>query len=133
MFFNKNLKFLVATKGFSQTKIAEDLNIGLTTFRKYFDDSQPRLEKLLEIEKYFGVTLDQLLKTDIEKDGLIATVTLNLENAVNIISDPTEKHRIDELIKKMVDAKFEAYIEPLKTDINAMNLLFEINKKLDKL
>ena len=68
MRFYEKLQFLRKEKGFSQEELADRLGVSRQAVSKWESDmSYPETEKLIELSKIFGVTLDSLLK-----DGPIA-------------------------------------------------------------
>ena len=63
-----NIKFLRARQEISQQKIADALFITRVRYAKYEDGtSEPPIEILLRLSKYFGVSIDLLVSVDIRK------------------------------------------------------------------
>jgi len=63
-----NIRFLRARKELSQQKIAEALMISRIRYAKYEDGtSEPPVEILLRLSKYFGVSIDLLVSVDIRR------------------------------------------------------------------
>lgn len=63
-YFAKNLKFLREKKGYSQQKVAEELNVPYSTLSCWENGiRQPKIEKINEIANYFNVGLD-IVSTD---------------------------------------------------------------------
>ena len=63
-----NIKFLRARQEISQQKIADALVITRVRYAKYEDGtSEPPIEILLRLSKYFGVSIDLLVSVDIRK------------------------------------------------------------------
>ena len=72
-----NLKFLRKKKGKTQDALSSELNIGRTTLANYEAGvSEPNVDTLCTIAKYFGISVDALLSK-------------NLEGGDNIIEMPT--------------------------------------------
>ena len=66
--FSDNIRVLRDRKNISQQKLADDLLITRSRYVKYEDGtSEPPLELLLRISKYFNVSVDLLLSVDIRK------------------------------------------------------------------
>ena len=62
MKFYEKLQFLRKEKGFSQEELADRLGVSRQAVSKWESDmSYPETEKIIEISKIFGVTLDSLL------------------------------------------------------------------------
>lgn len=96
-----NLKFLRKSLGKSQEEVANDLQIKRTTLSGYENGSaEPNAENLVRIADYYGISVDQLLRTDLSLSDtgrsispaqyisgsqlrVIAT-TVNLENIENV-------------------------------------------------
>ena len=66
--FSDNIRVLRDRKNISQQKLADDLSITRSRYVKYEDGtSEPPLELLIRISKYFQVSIDLLLAVDIRK------------------------------------------------------------------
>ena len=67
--FSEKLGDLIAEKGNGQTngKIAEEIGINPSMLSKYLSDREPRIEALVKIARYFGVSTDYLLGLSTEK------------------------------------------------------------------
>ena len=60
--------------GLSQEQLADKLNLSLQSISKWESgQSQPEIDKIVELSKFFGVTTDFLLLDDIEKDQVNQT------------------------------------------------------------
>lgn len=74
MLLGKNIRFLRKQKGLTQSDISGDLKIKRTMISAYEDGrSEPKLEGLAKLAEIFGVTVDELLFRDLEKEGRKAT------------------------------------------------------------
>ena len=74
----ERLKALRKSKGLSQRQVAAALNIGRTTYLKYESgDSNPHLNKLQELAKFFDVPVGYLLLDDNS-----STINVNTENKI---------------------------------------------------
>jgi transcriptional regulator with XRE-family HTH domain len=66
----KNLLFLRKTKGWQQAEIPSKLDIKATTWGNYeTGTSQPNLDVLMSISKFFGVSETDLLHKDLSTDA----------------------------------------------------------------
>src|SRR5271157_2296329 len=66
MDFSNNIKFLRKRKGCTQDEVALDLNMKRSTLGGYENDvAQPNLDVLIAFSKYYNVSVDTLVKTDI--------------------------------------------------------------------
>lgn len=75
--FSENIKYLRAKLGYAQQRIANDLLITRGRYAKYEDDdSEPPIEILLKISRYFNVSLDLLLTVDLTKYSLNDLINL---------------------------------------------------------
>ncbi len=64
----ENIRFLRSKKQFSQQRIADDLEITRVRYAKYEDGtSEPPLDLLNKIARYFGVSVDLLISVDVKK------------------------------------------------------------------
>jgi transcriptional regulator with XRE-family HTH domain len=105
MYFTSNIKILRKRKGRTQDEVAYVLNLKRSTLSGYENGvAQPGIEILISFSRYFGISIDTLLKIDISKlsesqlgelergyDAYIKgsnlrvlTTTVNSENTENI-------------------------------------------------
>src|ERR1051326_819840 len=69
--FSENIRLLRGRKGYSQQKIADDLIITRARLSKYEEGkSEPPLDVLKRISKYFHVSIDILISVDLRKISL---------------------------------------------------------------
>ena len=67
-FLAKNLKFLRKHGAKSPDEIAESMNKRKSTIVKWENGtSEPDLEELIALTKFFGISTDEILLTDLEK------------------------------------------------------------------
>ena len=67
MKFDENLRELRKEKGYSQEELAYRLNVTRQTVSKWENGSaMPDLKKLTELAEFFGVSMDELLKLNVE-------------------------------------------------------------------
>lgn len=68
MYFTSNIKFLRKRKGRTQEDVAAALNLKRSTLSGYENNvAQPGIEILVSFSKYYNISIDTLLKTDITK------------------------------------------------------------------
>ena len=68
--FGKNIQYLRKRKKRSQEEVALALEMKRSTWSGYESGvARPSYERLIEISRYFGISIDPLLKQDIEKLG----------------------------------------------------------------
>ncbi|UBB90972.1 LexA family transcriptional regulator [Candidatus Kaistella beijingensis] len=107
--FSENIRLLRDRQNLTQQKIADDLKITRGRYVKYEDgSSEPPLDLLLKIAKYFNVSIDILLSVDIRKYPLEQMVKIS-ENKI--------------LVPVAVDSKGENKIEiiPTKASMGYLN------------
>ncbi len=72
IYFAQNLKLLRKRFGKTQDALSSEVNIGRTTIANYESGvSEPNLETLSTFAKYFGISVDGLLSTNLETEGLL--------------------------------------------------------------
>ncbi|MDA3615613.1 helix-turn-helix domain-containing protein [Polluticaenibacter yanchengensis] len=65
---SQNMRYLRSRIGHSQQKVADALIITRGRYSKYEDAAtEPPIEMLLKISKYFGVSIDTLVSVDLGK------------------------------------------------------------------
>lgn len=63
MSFQTNLRELRTAKGLTQQQLGETFHVSRTAISNYETGKiEPSIKMLLEISKYFGISVDQLLK-----------------------------------------------------------------------
>ena len=77
-YFAKNITFLRTQKGYTQEQIGHQLGIKRTTWNGYEKGtSQPYVDVLVEIAKYFGISEGDLLHVDLARKGNLKTMSAN--------------------------------------------------------
>ena len=66
MYFAKNLKFLRKRRNKSQVNLAAELELTRTTLSGYEKSVQPPFRVLISLSEYFNVSLDAMIKYDME-------------------------------------------------------------------
>lgn len=70
MFFSTNIKFLRKRRSKTQDDVASALNMKRSTLSGYENEvSEPSIEALLALSKYFNVAIDTLIKVDLSSIG----------------------------------------------------------------
>lgn len=78
MYLSSNLSFLRKEKGLTQEAVAETLGLGRQAVGFYESgDREPTLENLLNLARFFEVSVDDLLSKDMRPAGTL--VSLNLQ------------------------------------------------------
>lgn len=79
--FSKNLKFYIIRSGRTQSQVAMDLGVSKGTLSDWCSGrSHPRMNRIEEITKYFGISKSDLLengKRGLEKDTAVIIRELN--------------------------------------------------------
>lgn len=82
--FATNLKYLRKKNAKTQDALSSELNIGRTTIANYEAGiSEPNLETLLTFSNYFGVSLDNMLSSNIEELGKSNSLIKTKEDKFN--------------------------------------------------
>lgn len=68
MLFNKNMKYLTKTK-IKQSELARILNISRQSVSDLINSNDPKASTLLKINEIYNVSIDDLLKKDLEKEN----------------------------------------------------------------
>ena len=66
MYFAENLKFLRTRRQKSQVDLAAELEITRTTLSGYEKKVQPPFRVLIKISEYFNISLDALIKYNLQ-------------------------------------------------------------------
>ena len=83
MYFNSNIKFLRKHRGRTQDDIAFALQMKRSTLSGYENGvSEPNLETLVAFSKYFGITIDTLVKVDLS--SISPSQLLQLERGYDV-------------------------------------------------
>lgn len=69
MGFAKNLCELMQKKGVGSYKLAKDIGVHTSTVSNWRDGTEPKLEHLSRLAKYFGVSIEELLRSEHVKDS----------------------------------------------------------------
>lgn len=129
----KNLLYLRRLKGWNLSEIKDRLDINLSTWGNYENDvSQPNLDVLMKISKFFGISESDLLHEDLKEKG-------NL----NINSDD-EKFKENSNLNRNVKSNLIPENEEFKTHrktvetafnyvLNEDQALYSIHEKLEDL
>ena len=78
--FAKNLKKYREKNGWTQQHLADILNVSRQAVSKWeLASSEPDLDKISEISKWFIITVDDILENDVEKYKLLKRIEEELE------------------------------------------------------
>ncbi|MGM0396433.1 MAG: helix-turn-helix domain-containing protein [Bacillota bacterium] len=92
MKFGERLQILRKEKGFSQEKIAEELNVSRQSVSKWErGESSPEMEKVVALSNILGTSTDFLLKGKDEKEKTRRNSNTNNKPTFNRISDLINK------------------------------------------
>lgn len=72
MKINENLAYLRAKTNISRYRLAKELNVNESLLRKIENGSSknPRIDTVLKISLYFGVSIDDFVNKDMSKVGI---------------------------------------------------------------
>jgi transcriptional regulator with XRE-family HTH domain len=85
MFLGKNLKYLRKQRGLNQDEMQAGTGVGRGTWSNYEkEDTEPSNQTLIDISNFFGVTVDELLKVDIELNRAFVHLNEIKENAEKV-------------------------------------------------
>lgn len=103
---SKNLKLLRKSKKMSQADLAEVLDINRSNVAAYESKNvEPRLRIILEISKFFEVSINDLLERDIETEGTGQTddSSENSQSSSKVVLPDEEK--VQEFLNKSTQIK----------------------------
>lgn len=109
-----NMRFLRNQQEFSQQKIADSLFITRVRYAKYEDGtSEPPIEILLRISKYFRISIDLLVSVDIRKYPLDEMLNLP-DNRIllPVLVDKSGNNRIEIIPQKASMGYLNGYSDP---------------------
>lgn len=109
-----NMRYLRAQLNFSQQKVADNLIITRGRYAKYEDGaSEPPIEILLKISKYFKISIDLLVSIDIRKYPLEEIIRLPDNRIVLPIKvDTSGENRIEIIPHKASMGYLSGYSDP---------------------
>ncbi|WP_231121148.1 helix-turn-helix domain-containing protein [Epilithonimonas vandammei] len=95
--FSDNIRFLRHKKSLSQQSIADNLGISRVRYAKYEDGrSEPPFDVLLNISKYFSISIDLMLTLDLRKYPLEDVIKLPDNRIVlPILVDESGENKIE--------------------------------------
>ena len=123
MYLSTNIKLLRNRRDFTQDEVAAALNIKRSTLGGYENGiAQPNLETLIEFSKFYRVSIDDLLKIDLNKlpDDKLDKMEKNFEQFINgnklrIIAttvDSDNKENVELVPVKAVAGYTNGYCDP---------------------
>lgn len=109
-----NIRYLRAQKGMSQQKVADQLVITRARYSKYEEGaSEPPLEVLLRISRFFHVSVDLMISVDLRKVPMQDLLKLE-DNRIllPIMVDPTGNNFIEIIAHKARAGYLTGYSDP---------------------
>lgn len=95
MYLLKNLDYLLRVNNLSRAKLSRELNIAPSTINTWFSKGCENisLRFLIKISEYFGITIDDLVYRDLEKDESETDIKLvqSIYRMIRVIKDGDEK------------------------------------------
>ncbi|MGI9580112.1 XRE family transcriptional regulator [Chryseobacterium sp. RRHN12] len=112
--FSDNIRFLRHKKSLSQQSIADNLGISRVRYAKYEDGrSEPPFDVLLNISKYFSISIDLMLTLDVRKYPIEDIVKLPDNRIVlPILIDKFGENKIEIIPHKASMGYLEGYNDP---------------------
>lgn len=68
MFFNKNINFLVKNTKINQNQLAKSMGITRQSVNQIMQTKDPRISTLLKISEIYNLSIDDLIKKDLEDE-----------------------------------------------------------------
>lgn len=141
----KNLYFLRKQAGITQAEIPDNIGIGRGTWSNYeLDKTEPDIQTLIDISRFFRISIDQLLTEDLEEKGNLIEKKDDGENGNlkgNRIGNPnikkTQFYRsgekatpsdTEQVFKDQLITLLKENIESLKQANSALSSLTEAQK-----
>jgi transcriptional regulator with XRE-family HTH domain len=113
-YFPKNLRYLRQKRGLNQADMHQHVNITRTTWSNYeIGFTNPKINELINISKFFGVSLDDLILTDLELEDPLPQKKRRkpkpypLGQTITIVAEPAVSYLLQEFNK-------------LKAEVNSM-------------
>lgn len=107
--FAKNILFLRKKRRLAQSEMPDKLGIKATTWSNYENDqTEPNVSTIIEISRFFGVTIDELLTVDLSSVNLIGEKEggkkrANVNPNVNLNVNPSRPYSTEsEPLKSML-------------------------------
>jgi len=103
-YFSVNLKKIRRKKGISQTEFAKIFGLTRAAVGAYEEGrAEPKLDKLLEIARYFGLSLDELISSEVflDKENIQKKIIeLNSEKVIPFVPLSDKKKYINSLLEE---------------------------------
>jgi transcriptional regulator with XRE-family HTH domain len=136
-FLPKNLVFLRKKFGITQSQLALRLNKGQTTIGGWENNaSEPAIDLLVEISDIFGVSIDYLVKVDLEKGNLITEMHVKeFKQNSKGIGNPIGKliAKFDPIPVENSGQKMDPTGQDLIKDWTVIKILKGIDEKIDEI
>lgn len=112
MILSKNLRFLRAESGMTQSELAEKLGLQRTMISAYEDGrSEPKLSTLGILSELFGCSVDELLYHDIQEKGRKAIQTKSVK-VLAVTVDKEENEKITMVAQKASAGYLNGFSDP---------------------
>lgn len=112
MILSKNLRFLRAESGMTQSELAEKLGLQRTMISAYEDGrSEPKLSTLGILSELFGCSVDELLYHDIQEKGRKAIQTKSVK-VLAVTVDKEENEKISMVAQKASAGYLNGFSDP---------------------
>lgn len=117
MNFGDKIQLQRKKKGMTQEELGEELNVSRQTITKWeSNQSFPEIKKIIKLSYFFGVTIDYLLKDEIEDEGKNISIKIEKEEKNSFLTKI--KLLIVPLIVSLVGMLIlyiDSYIHPITT------------------
>jgi len=109
-----NLRYLRAQLGYSQQKVADDLSITRSRYSRYEDDdTQPPIDLLIKMSRYFHVSIDLLVSVNLKKIPLKELIALpDNKILLPIKVDSSGEKKIEIITQKATMGYLSGYSDP---------------------
>lgn len=131
-YFAKNLIFLRKKTRTNQTQIASAVNKRQSTIANWEnEDSEPDLTDLIGINQYFGISLDDLVFTDLSSVHLIEKQVVSNDRVLVHLSVHPDVHQSGQ--KADSKGKKTVIIDPSSgKDFKILSIIEEVTQKLSQ-
>lgn len=110
MFIKKNLKFLIRRSGITQKALGREIGKERGAVNSYFTGKAlPPVDVLLKICEFFGLTLDEIVRTDLEAESY--------QFESRIFVEPVNRNNKVKTIKNTGFSELELRLRKIEEDI----------------
>lgn len=127
-YFSENLSHILKEKRYSYQYLADQIGVSKSTVRSAaLANNKPNIEFLYSVSKYFDISCDDLLKTDLSEVKDLSTIANSAIKDLNLIDD---FHIMDYIVKNEDRLKEENSFFRVWINQKAIELLKEEEEKL---